>query len=134
MADTIPRGGKRTSAESDEVSRKKFKADGIDDVEEIKDEAEEKYNPYLAHMYNDTKRDNGSRYEPAPDSPLAGMRRRQTTAKQASKAEDGDMNPFTGRPHSQKYFQILQTRRDLPVQKQRYVAQLSPFASILIWL
>lgn len=59
--------------------------------------------------------------EPAANSPLAGMKRRETTAQQASKAEDSDSNPFTGREHSQKYFQILQTRRDLPVHKQRYV-------------
>ncbi|UZP42562.1 hypothetical protein NXS19_010378 [Fusarium pseudograminearum] len=47
------------------------------------------------------------------------MKRQHTTAKQAAKAEDSESNPFTGRPHSQKYFQILQSRRDLPVTKQR---------------
>lgn len=108
-----PRGGKRTSAESDEASRKKVKKE---------DEVEEKYNPYLAHMYEDERKPrNGFKEdEPALDSPLAGMKRRQTTAKQASKAEDSPSNPFTGRAHSQKYFQILQTRRELPVSKQRY--------------
>ena len=76
----------------------------------------EKYNPYLAHMYDGQ---NGNGVEPAPDSPLAGFKRHATTAKQAYKAEDSESNPFTGRPHSQKYFQILEGRRNLPVHKQR---------------
>ncbi|KAK4061117.1 uncharacterized protein Triagg1_10456 [Trichoderma aggressivum f. europaeum] len=101
MAD---RGAKRASADSDETSNKKTKMDG-------------KANPYLAHMYEE---ENGwGSGAPSPNSPLAGMKRRQTSAQEASKAEDSDSNPFTGRQHSQKYFQILQTRRDLPVHKQR---------------
>lgn len=102
------KGGKRSSADADESTRKKAKKDGED----------EKYNPYLAHMY-DNGNSNGYGAEPSPDSPLAGMKRQHTTAAQASKAEDSESNPFTGRPHSQKYFQILQGRRDLPVHKQR---------------
>lgn len=102
------KGGKRSSADADESTRKKAKKDGED----------EKYNPYLAHMY-DNGNSNGLGAEPSPDSPLAGMKRQHTTASQASKAEDSESNPFTGRPHSQKYFQILQGRRDLPVHKQR---------------
>ncbi|KAL4727571.1 DEAH-box ATP-dependent RNA helicase prp43 [Fusarium chlamydosporum] len=101
-------GGKRSSADADESTRKKAKKEGGDG----------KYNPYLAHMY-DNGDSNGHGEEPSPDSPLAGMKRQQTTAKQAAKAEDSESNPFTGRPHSQKYFQILQGRRDLPVHKQR---------------
>ncbi len=108
MPDTT--GDKRSSADSDGASRKKMKKD-------------EKQNPYLAHMYENG---DGEDYENGADempahSPLAGMKRRATTAKQAAKAEDLDSNPFTGRPHSQKYFQILQGRRELPVSKQRYV-------------
>ncbi|KAJ3504174.1 hypothetical protein NM208_g16377 [Fusarium decemcellulare] len=103
------KGGKRLSADADESTRKKAKkgsgADG------------DAYNPYLAHMYENGS--NGRGQEPAPDSPLAGMKRQHTTAKQAAKAEDSESNPFTGRSHSQKYFQILQGRRDLPVHKQR---------------
>ena len=100
------RGGKRSSAESDENTRKKSR--------------KEDYNPYLAHMHENGDDNNGSYAdEPAPGSAFEGMKRRQTTAKQASKAEDGHSNPFTGVPHSQKYFQILETRRDLPVHKQR---------------
>lgn len=105
MAD---RGAKRSSADNDEPSSKKTKTDG-------------KPNPYLAHMYEEENGWGSSAGEPSPNSPLAGMKRRETTAQQAAKAEDSDTNPFTGRPHSQKYFQILQTRRDLPVHKQRFV-------------
>lgn len=99
---------KRTSADAEESSRKKMK----------KGEGEEKYNPYLAHMYDGEE--NGDALEPGPNSPMAGMKRRQTTAAQAAKAEDSDTCPFTGRSHSQQYFQILEKRRDLPVCKQRY--------------
>ncbi|KAM3556752.1 hypothetical protein MY1884_004894 [Beauveria asiatica] len=107
MADNT--GDKRSSADIDRPSRKKMKRD-------------DKENPYLAHMYENGN--DGDDYENGTDempahSPLAGMKRRATTAKQAAKAEDLDSNPFTGRPHSQKYFQILQGRRDLPVHKQR---------------
>jgi pre-mRNA-splicing factor ATP-dependent RNA helicase DHX15/PRP43 len=95
--------GKRASAESDEPSRKKAKkGDSDGDV----------YNPYLAHM------------DPSSDSPFSGMTRRQVTAEQISKVEDLSTNAFTGVEHTQKYFQILRTRRDLPVHKQRYVVSL----------
>jgi pre-mRNA-splicing factor ATP-dependent RNA helicase DHX15/PRP43 len=42
-----------------------------------------------------------------------------TTAAQAEKLEDGQMNPFTGEQFSQKYCDILKVRRDLPVHAQR---------------
>ncbi|KAF5265732.1 hypothetical protein FOXYS1_3464, partial [Fusarium oxysporum] len=54
------KGGKRSSADADESTRKKAKKDGED----------EKYNPYLAHMY-DNGNSNGYGAEPSPDSPLA---------------------------------------------------------------
>lgn len=87
---------KRTSADPDEPSRKKPKMASSD-----------KANPYLAHL------------EPDPESPLESLERRATTAAQAEKIEDLTHNPFTQEEHSQKYFKILQTRRDLPVNKQR---------------
>jgi pre-mRNA-splicing factor ATP-dependent RNA helicase DHX15/PRP43 len=103
------KGEKRASADSEDASRKKVRKDG------------EKYNPYLAHMYetDGAGRNGHQSEEPGPNSPFAGMKRRQTTAKQASAVEDLEENPFTGEPHSQKYFQILETRRNLPVHKQR---------------
>ena len=100
---------KRASADTDETSRKKSRKGGAD--------SGEKYNPYLAHMDQDST--NGYGDEPWPGSVLAGMTRRATTAAQAAKAEDSATNPFTGQPHSQQYFGILETRRNLPVHKQR---------------
>lgn len=75
------------------------------------DAEDPKNNPYLAHMYEN---DNGPE-----NKALAKFKRHQTTAAMAHKAEDGDINPFSGRPFSSKYFSILKTRRDLPVHAQR---------------
>lgn len=103
-------GGKRTSADTEDSSRKRARRDDKGDD----------YNPYLAHMYADGQDSNGAAGDGLPPgSALAHMKRRETTAKQAAKAEDGDTNPFTNKPHSQKYFRILDGRRDLPVHKQR---------------
>jgi len=76
-------------------------------------------NPYLAHMLPDQG------YVPqvaAGRGPLRDFKKRQTTAKQAQKAEDGPDNPFTLRPLSRNYFDILKKRRELPVHAQRYVS------------
>ncbi|GME66983.1 unnamed protein product [[Candida] boidinii] len=43
----------------------------------------------------------------------------KTTSKDAELLESGESNPFTGHPFSQKYFDILKLRRDLPVHAQR---------------
>ena len=112
MTDPSLARGKRNSAEREEPSRKKAKK------EDGQDGAGEKYNPYLAHMYQDADATAGNG-ELSPDSPFANFKRRRTTAVQASKVEDLSTNAFTGKEHTQKYFQILQTRRDLPVHKQR---------------
>lgn len=88
-----------------------------------------KYNPYLAHWSNgnddgdtkDSKNGFGLNDLLPKGSPLAQFERRKTTAKQAFEAENGDNNPFTGEPHSQQYFNILKTRSNLPVHKQRSV-------------
>lgn len=50
---------------------------------------------------------------------LEGFVRHKSTAAQAEKVEDGKTNPFTGQEYSQKYFDILKVRRDLPVHAQR---------------
>ncbi|KAK7537512.1 putative pre-mRNA splicing factor RNA helicase [Phyllosticta citribraziliensis] len=70
-------------------------------------------NPYLAHMYDD----NGAGAK--KNTALAKFKRHQTTAPLAKEAENGPNNLFTGRPLSQKYFNILKVRRDLPVHVQR---------------
>lgn len=78
-----------------------------------------KDNPYLAHMYEDNASNgygNG-----AENSPLAKFERHKTTAKMARKVEDSEVNPFNGKPLSQRYMSILKTRRDLPVHAQRSV-------------
>jgi hypothetical protein len=97
-----PNGGKRASADADDFARKRVKKG---------EESGDKHNPYLAHMHED---DSANGY-----GPLDGMKRHETTAQQAAKVEDLAINPFTGRAHSQQYFRILQTRRELPVHKQR---------------
>jgi pre-mRNA-splicing factor ATP-dependent RNA helicase DHX15/PRP43 len=103
---------RRSSEETQDDSRKKAKMGG---APLNQDGAGAKHNPYLAHMYEDEA--NG--VVPEEDSPFAGFVRRKTTAQQAELVEDLDLNPFTGRPHSTRYFGILEGRRDLPVQKQR---------------
>ncbi|PHH87901.1 hypothetical protein CDD83_8254 [Cordyceps sp. RAO-2017] len=94
---------KRTNTEAEDASRKKAK---------MGDDSDRKHNPYLAHMYGDEASDDGY-------GPWAGMKRHRTTAEQAAKAENSDASPFTGKAHSQKYFSILETRRNLPVHRQR---------------
>lgn len=62
-----------------------------------------------------------------PPSPLthhdagefSGLVRHQTTAEQAEALENAQVNPFTGRDFTPKYFDILKIRRDLPVHAQR---------------
>lgn len=50
---------------------------------------------------------------------FAGLTRYQTTAESAQRLESGERNPFTGQQFTQKYVDILRTRRDLPVHAQR---------------
>ncbi|SPO03852.1 probable ATP-binding protein PRP16 [Cephalotrichum gorgonifer] len=108
MGDT---GTKRPNSGDSEDSRKKAKMGGA----RLEDRADSGagYNPYLAHMNDGNANGDGS------SDPFAGFEKRNTTAAQAEKVEDRDTNPFTGRPHSAKYFGILEGRRDLPVHKQR---------------
>jgi pre-mRNA-splicing factor ATP-dependent RNA helicase DHX15/PRP43 len=88
-------------------------------VEKTEDEEKKlESNPYLAHWNDKNTFDSADGKLPA-GSPLRDFKRRETTAKQAFEAEDGDDNPFTGTPHSEQYFSILKARRNLPVHKQR---------------
>ncbi|VVT52999.1 uncharacterized protein SAPINGB_P003353 [Magnusiomyces paraingens] len=50
---------------------------------------------------------------------LEGFVKHKTTAAQAQKVESGKINPFTSNEFSQKYFDILKVRQDLPVHAQR---------------
>ncbi|KAJ3289164.1 hypothetical protein HK104_007684 [Borealophlyctis nickersoniae] len=61
------------------------------------------YNPYLAHL--------------TPTRPA--ITPGSSTAAQAIALEDAPVNHFTGRPFTQRYRDILEKRRGLPVHKQR---------------
>ena len=98
-------------------------------AEPEKKSVDPKSNPYLAHMYEEDESYNGysngygktmnrtGRVSEA--STLARLPRHGTTAAMAKKAEDGPANAFTGMPLSSQYFNILKTRRNLPVHSQR---------------
>ncbi|KAL2044171.1 hypothetical protein N7G274_002876 [Stereocaulon virgatum] len=103
------------------------------DEKSTKEESDPKSNPYLAHMYEEEEveeqgyngysngygkalnRTNGI----SKASTWARFPRHKTTAAMAKKAEDGPNNPFSGKPLSSQYFNILRTRRNLPVHQQR---------------
>jgi len=88
-------------------------------------------NPYLAHMYevqdndsysngyNGYSSQNGNSNGALTRTGLSDFKRHATTALQAHKAEDGPNNPLNNAPLSKQYFNILKTRRELPVHKQR---------------
>lgn len=101
-------------------------------------EMDPKDNPYLAHWYDNEANGyaNGSATPPArTDGPLAKLKRHKTTAALARDAEDGKLNPLTGRPHSERYFSILRSRRDLPVHAQRdEFLQLYQKSQILVFV
>jgi len=84
-------------------------------------------NPYLAHMYEVQDDDsyngytsrNGNSNGASARTGLSDFKRHETTALQAHTAEDGPANPFNNAPLSKQYFNILKTRRELPVHQQR---------------
>lgn len=94
-----------------------------------------KYNPYLALMdqQENGQEEEGTGYSngyghglksgkmngASTGTTLANFPRHATTAAMANKAEDGPKNPFNGKPLSKQYFNILKTRRNLPVHAQR---------------
>jgi len=80
-------------------------------------------NPYLAHLYEGSAQGSNSvrlgEWECDGDSILHTFVRHETTAEQAEQAENGPYNAFNGKPLSNQYFKILETRRKLPVHTQR---------------
>ena len=50
---------------------------------------------------------------------MESFKRNKTTAEQARKVEDGDINPLTEKPFSAKYRQLLGVRRQLLVYGKR---------------
>ncbi|KAJ9144840.1 p-loop containing nucleoside triphosphate hydrolase protein [Coniochaeta hoffmannii] len=119
MADGNSRSNKKRASMDDDSSNdsKRVKFDSSSDATKT----DGTYNPYLAHTYaeNVMPRSYGSSEYTNGSSLLSGLERRATTAQDAEKAEDGEFNPWTGNPHSERYFRILKTRRELPVHKQR---------------
>lgn len=106
-------------------------------VENGNGNSEPETNPYLAHWNDDAPSKSKFPMSPHvcfcadldPDGsgiPLNAFKRHATTDKQARAAEDGPLNPFTGKPLSKKYMSILEKRRELPVHTQRYVVPQSP--------
>lgn len=89
------------------------------------EESDPAKNPYLAHMYENQEESygnsygNSSRNRSSAPTGLSKFKRHATTALQAHAAENGPNNPFNNVPLSKQYFDILKTRRDLPVHKQR---------------
>ncbi|KAL8831836.1 MAG: hypothetical protein Q9170_005132 [Blastenia crenularia] len=100
------------------------------------EDSDPKMNPYLAHMYEDhndsgynTGYSNGDgsgngvplgkQNRWGDKNSMTNMPRHKTTADMARRAEDGPNNPFSGKPLSKKYFNILKSRRGLPVHAQR---------------
>ncbi|KAJ3138426.1 hypothetical protein HDU90_001390 [Geranomyces variabilis] len=79
------------------------------------DDAEVAANPYLAHM-------------------LPTLVSGKTTSQQAEAHENAATNLYTGRPFTQKYRDILKTRRNLPVHKQRdeFLALLHKHQTIIL--
>ncbi|KAF9328587.1 DEAH-box ATP-dependent RNA helicase prp43 [Linnemannia elongata] len=83
-----------------------------------------KENPYLAHLPPSERLVGGagsakSDYGLAANHPLANFVMGATTAEQGEAAEEGEINPFTNKPFSDKYRKILAGRRKLPVNKHR---------------
>ena len=83
-------------------------------------EEADKNNKYLAHLYPEEQSHWHGRGGAHPSAPFfRDLERHKTTTDQAEALEDGVDNAFTGRPHTTKYFNILEVRRDLPVHRQR---------------
>ncbi|QRW09867.1 P-loop containing nucleoside triphosphate hydrolase protein [Ceratobasidium sp. AG-Ba] len=64
-------------------------------------------NPYLAHLKTGAYQD-----------PFEGCIPRKVDGAKAREIMDGDMNPFTRQPYSEKYKKILEGRKRLPVYSQ----------------
>ncbi|KAJ2992444.1 hypothetical protein NUW58_g2167 [Xylaria curta] len=99
-------------------STKRVKVEKTQEGHEYDDKSKIENNPYLSH-WNDSGSNGVMNGKLPVGSALRHFKRRETTAKEAHKAEDRDNNPFTGEPHSEQYFSILKARRNLPVHKQR---------------
>lgn len=73
------------------------------------------YNPYTNAP---PLKDGSVSNNPAAREPLYGFLPRNVTAAQVQRALDGDINPFTKKPHTPQYKKILGMRKKLPVYAQ----------------
>jgi len=72
-------------------------------------------NPYLAHLSNRKKDGISKDGVSSARHPFHGWTPRKVTGEQVRKAMDGDVNPFTKKPVSATYKQIMEVRKKLPV-------------------
>ncbi|PBK68796.1 P-loop containing nucleoside triphosphate hydrolase protein [Armillaria solidipes] len=76
-------------------------------------------NPYLAHLSPFQRGPSSSKAKQnTSKEPLFGFLQRKVTGKQARKALEHELNPFTKQPHSAQYKKILASREKLPVYSQ----------------
>ncbi|SJL06819.1 related to PRP43-involved in spliceosome disassembly [Armillaria ostoyae] len=76
-------------------------------------------NPYLAHLPPSQRGASSSKAKmDTSKEPLFGFLPRKVTGKQARKALEYDVNPFTKLPQSAQYKKILASREKLPVYSQ----------------
>ncbi|EEH49466.1 pre-mRNA-splicing factor ATP-dependent RNA helicase PRP43 [Paracoccidioides brasiliensis Pb18] len=117
-------GDQRLDGDSSSRAKKRQKTETAD--------MDPRQNKYLAHWYEDEKPSNG---HSAEGSILDEFERHKTTAAMAREAEDAAVNPFNGKPLSNRYFSILKQRRDLPVHSQRdEFLQLYQQSQILVFV
>ena len=128
-------GRKRKKEENEEEASNPYLTEQYDEGPPRKKELDPRMNPYLAHRYEEPAEDEGNYngYSNGYGRPtnrtnglsnvssLARFPRHKSTAAMAKNAEDGPNNPFSGQPLSSQYFNILKTRRNLPVHQQRFV-------------
>ncbi|KAG4305213.1 hypothetical protein PORY_001383 [Pneumocystis oryctolagi] len=84
-----------------------------------KKQKQDEENPYLSHLKTNEYQQKHNAYSNNYNSLWANFRKHQSTAEQAQKIENGPINPFTGLEFTEKYFNILKKRRQLPVHAQR---------------
>ncbi|KAK0444479.1 P-loop containing nucleoside triphosphate hydrolase protein [Armillaria borealis] len=76
-------------------------------------------NPYLDHLPPSQRGASSSKAKQhTSKGPLFGFLPRKVTGKQARKALEHELNPFTKQPHSAQYKKILASREKLPVYSQ----------------
>ncbi|KAN0078223.1 P-loop containing nucleoside triphosphate hydrolase protein [Tylopilus felleus] len=80
--------------------------------------AEQKANPYLAHLSPSQRSIDSGTPKGGESEPLSGFLRRKVTAIQVRKALEHDVNPFTKVPHTPQYKKLLDTRKKLPLYAQ----------------